>query len=70
VRFEVIMTVKVQVKVFWAVTPRSVVVGYQCFRGPGFALKVDAGQSFKTLASYCSITWCHCPEDIDLKILE
>jgi len=24
----------IQVEVFWVVTPCSVVVGYQCFRGP------------------------------------
>jgi len=28
VRYEVSMAVKIQVKVFWVVTPRSVVVGY------------------------------------------
>jgi hypothetical protein len=33
-RFEVFMTVKIQVEVFWAVTPCSVTVRYQCFRGP------------------------------------
>jgi hypothetical protein len=34
VRFEVFMEVKIQVEVFCVVTPLSVVVGYQRFRGP------------------------------------
>jgi len=34
VRFEVFMVVKIQVEVFWVVTLCSIVVGYQCFRGP------------------------------------
>jgi hypothetical protein len=33
-KFEAFMTVKIQFKVLWVVTPYSVVVGYQCFRGP------------------------------------
>jgi hypothetical protein len=32
-RFEVFAVVKIQVEVFWDVTPHSIVVGYQCFRG-------------------------------------
>jgi len=28
------MMMKIQVVVFWVVTPYSDVVGYQCFRGP------------------------------------
>jgi hypothetical protein len=33
-RFEVFTAVKMQVEVFWVVTSRSVVVGYQRFGGP------------------------------------
>jgi hypothetical protein len=33
-RFEVFMAVKVQVEVLWVLTPRTVVIGYQFFRGP------------------------------------
>jgi hypothetical protein len=33
-KFEVFMAAKIQVEVFWVVTPCSVVVGYQRFRGP------------------------------------
>jgi hypothetical protein len=32
-RFEVFTAVKVQVEVFWVVTPYSVVIGYHRFRG-------------------------------------
>jgi hypothetical protein len=32
-RFEVFTAVKIHVKVFWVVTPRSVAVGYQRFAG-------------------------------------
>jgi hypothetical protein len=31
---EAFTVVKIQVEVFWAVTPCNVVVGYRCFRGP------------------------------------
>jgi hypothetical protein len=33
-RYEVFTAVKIQVDVFWVVTPCSVVVGYRRFRGP------------------------------------
>jgi hypothetical protein len=33
-RYEVFMVVKIQVKVFGVVIPYSVVLGYQCSRGP------------------------------------
>jgi len=32
--YEALTVVLFQVEVFWVVTPCSVVVGYQCFRGP------------------------------------
>jgi len=31
-KFEAFMSVKIQVEVFWVVTPCSVVVGYQCIK--------------------------------------
>jgi hypothetical protein len=34
VRFGVFRAVNIQVEGFWVVVPCSVVVGYQCFRGP------------------------------------
>jgi hypothetical protein len=34
VRFEVSMTMKIQIEVFWVVMPCSVVVGYKYFKGP------------------------------------
>jgi hypothetical protein len=33
-RYEFLTAVKIQVEVFWVVTPSSVVVGYQRSRGP------------------------------------
>jgi hypothetical protein len=33
VRFEVFIVVKIQVTVFWVLTPHSVTVGYQHYRG-------------------------------------
>jgi len=32
--FEIFTAVKIQVEFFWVIMPCSVVVGYQCFRGP------------------------------------
>jgi hypothetical protein len=32
--FEAFMAVMFHVKIFWVLTPGSVMVGYQCFRGP------------------------------------
>jgi hypothetical protein len=32
--FQAFIVMMIQVEVFWVVTPCSVVVGYQCFRGP------------------------------------
>jgi hypothetical protein len=34
VRFEALAVVKIQAEVFWVVMLGSIVVGYQCFRGP------------------------------------
>jgi hypothetical protein len=33
-RFEVLTAVKIQVEIFWVMTLCSVVVEYECFRGP------------------------------------
>jgi hypothetical protein len=30
-------------------------------------LKIEAAGFSKILVSYCNITWCHNPEDLDLK---
>jgi hypothetical protein len=70
--FEVFTAVKIQVKVFWAVTPCDAAVGYQCFRGLccphlHFTLKMDAAWSSVMVVSYCNITCHHNPEDLDLK---
>jgi hypothetical protein len=34
-RYEVLTAVKMQIEVFWVVTPCDIVVGYQRFEGPG-----------------------------------
>jgi hypothetical protein len=45
-RFEVSAAVRIQVEVFWVVTPYSIVVGYQRFGGPCcFPLHPDDGGS-------------------------
>jgi hypothetical protein len=45
-RFEVFTAVKIHVKVFWVLTPRSAVVGYQPFGGHCFLhLQVEIGGS-------------------------
>jgi len=44
---------KIQVVVFWVVTPCHVAVGYQRFGGPRYlTLKLDAARSSETLVSY------------------
>jgi hypothetical protein len=40
-RFEVFTVVKIEVEVFWVVTPCSAVAGYQHFRGPCCLLLQD-----------------------------
>jgi hypothetical protein len=55
--FEVFMAVKIQVEAFWVVTPCSVAVGYQRFRGPCCLhlqgeMKMEATRSSKMFVSY------------------
>jgi hypothetical protein len=55
-----------QVKVFWVVTMCSVAIRY-CFRGPCCpTLKMETEWTYEMLVSY-NTTWCHKPEDINLK---
>jgi len=48
-KFEVFTAVKIQVEVFWVLTPFSVVVGHQRFRGLPFHIT----------------TRCHNPEELE-----
>jgi len=42
VRFEVHVTVKIQVEILWFVMLCSVVVAYHCYAGPCFGMKMEA----------------------------
>jgi hypothetical protein len=71
--FEVFTAMRTHIRVFWVVTPCTVVVGYQRLRGPyclhfRYILKVEAARSYHTLVSYHIITRCHIPEDLDLNL--
>jgi hypothetical protein len=58
------MAVKIQDKVFWFVTPCSIVVGYQSFGGPCcFHLEGEP----ESLVSYRNTTRRQNPEDLDLQ---
>jgi len=63
------MVVKIQDGVFWVVMPCSVVVAYQQFKGLTCLHIQEAAKASKILVSLCNITWCHNPEDLDLKSL-
>jgi len=47
------------------VTPCTVVVGYQSFRGPCFIHRPEDG----TLVSYHNNKWCHNPEELEFSPL-
>jgi len=65
-RLEVLMAVKLQVKVFWVVTLHSVTVGDQHFGGP-CCLYLYPWRSSKTWVFYSNTTWHHNPEDLNLE---
>jgi hypothetical protein len=46
-----------QVKVFWVVTPCSVVAGYQRIGGPSGLLKMDPTTTLHSLRSQKTSTW-------------
>jgi len=49
------MELMIQVKVFWVMMLCSIVVGYQCFRGPCYSIikvKMEAAWICETLVSY------------------
>jgi hypothetical protein len=68
--FVIFMAAKTQVKVFWDVTPCSVVVGYQFSEVRAVSmfitLKMEAVRSSETLVSYHNTTRRYIPEHLDL----
>jgi hypothetical protein len=58
--------VKIQVEVFWVVTPCNVVAGYHSFEGLR-CLKMETAWICETSISYIT-TRRHNPEDLDLKM--
>jgi hypothetical protein len=70
-RLKVFMAMKIQVMVFWVLTPCSDVVGYQIFRGPYYLqlqgeVKMEAARSSETLVSYPITTQYQNPEEHNL----
>jgi hypothetical protein len=71
-RYDVFTAVKIQVEVFWVVTPCCVVIAYQRFGGPcclqlqGDA-QMGAAWSSQQLVSYHSTPRRRNSEDLDLK---
>jgi hypothetical protein len=61
-RSEVSKAMKIQVVVFWIMTPYSDDVGYQRLGGLCFTLKMEAAKSSETLVSYHITTRYHKPE--------
>jgi hypothetical protein len=64
------MVVMLHVEVFWVMTLCSVVVGYQCFRGPccpHLQGQVKAAWTSEMMVSYHNITWGHNPKDLEMK---
>jgi len=72
--FEVFTTVKIQVEVFWVVSPCSVVIGYQRFGDPWYLHLQGEGRRqhgpLKRWYPTTIFTRRHNPEDIGLKNLE
>jgi hypothetical protein len=64
-RFETFTTVKIQVEVFWVVTPCNL-MEYQCFRGP-CCLHLHWAWTSETLVFYSTIRR-HNPKDFDLNM--
>jgi hypothetical protein len=52
---------KVQVKVFWVVTPCSGAASV-------FNIKMEAARSLEVVVSCCNTTWCHNAENLDLNL--
>jgi hypothetical protein len=61
VRFEVFMAIKIEVEVFWVMSPCIVVTNEV------FTLKMDVGWTSETI-SYNNTTRRHNSEDLDLKL--